>query len=261
MKEKKLVALCATISLAMTLIIINTVSNEVGESEIPVLTTTEISTTTGTSAVVTSEAVSSGVTTITTNSTTTEETTVTEPYSVISEEAEIPATEEPYLIEVPVEVVIVNEPVNEPVEEVITEAPVTEPEVTEEPLVADKDSMIYVKRFPRGTYYPAGPYAKGGSTRYLIDCSKGDGRVKGSVASSYLYTEYGYEYNGSRTLLYLEVYDKKGEKDLSDMNGFYYLDDSDAWNPNVIDFFYEYECNCPFQGIGVVDVECWVVNQ
>lgn len=224
-----------------------------------VLVSETVCTTVGTSAIVTSRAITSGVTSYTSNSTTEEQTTVTEPYSVISEsvaETKVPVTEEPVLIEVPVEVVIVQEPV----QEVITDAPVSEePEVTEVSLTADKDSMIYVKRFPRGTYYPAGPNAKGGSTRYLIDCSIGDETVKGSVASSYLYTHYGYEYNRSRTLLYLEVYDKEGIRDLSEMNGYYYLDDSDAWNPNVIDFYYAYEESCPFQGIGVVDVECWVV--
>lgn len=44
------------------------------------------------------------------------------------------------------------------------------------------------------------------------------------------------------------------------MNGYYYLDDSDAGNPNVIDFYYIYASNCPFRNQGVVQVECWIVN-
>ena len=259
MKEKKLVAAVAiALSCFNACVIIE--REESKNSEVPVSETsyTSFIETTGTSAIVTSRAETSGVTSYTSNSTTTEETTVTEPYSVIYEETaepvteppvnEVQETEEPVIIQIPVEIEFNVEP-----EE-------TEEPVVTEPLVVDKESMTYVKRFSRGTYYPAGPNAKGGSTRYLIDCSKGDGTVKGSVASSYLYTVYDYDYNGSRTLLYLEVYDKKGVRDFSDMNGYYYLDDSDNWNPNVIDFFYEYEDNCPFKGIGVVDVECWVVE-
>jgi len=114
----------------------------------------------------------------------------------------------------------------------------------------------YVKNFSRGTYYPAGYGAYGGSGRSLIDCSWGDGNVQGSIASSYLYNTYGYNYGSSgRTTVYLDV------NDCPEMSGYYYVDDCDAGNPNVIDFFYNESSNCPFQYQGVLqDVDCYIVE-
>lgn len=116
------------------------------------------------------------------------------------------------------------------------------------------ENMTYVKQFTRGTYYAYGTSCYGGSGRYLIDCSYGEGDVKGSIASSYLYNNYGYNYNGKRTKVYLEI------EGYSDMNGYYYLDDSDAGNSEVIDFFYIYGGNCQFQNQGVVNVNCYIVS-
>jgi hypothetical protein len=109
----------------------------------------------------------------------------------------------------------------------------------------------FVKTFSRGTYYPYPAGTKGGSTRTLIDCSIGDGNVKGSIASSYLYSMYGYNRDG-RTKVYLEV------PTHSEMNGYYYVDDCDAWNPNVIDFYYYSANNCPFQLEGILTVNCYI---
>lgn len=120
--------------------------------------------------------------------------------------------------------------------------------------VPEPGELTYVKHFTRGTYYAYGGPRKGGSQRQLIDCSIGDGTVKGSIASSYLYRNYGYNYNGKRTMVYLEV------NGYPQMNGYYYLDDCDAGNPNVIDFFFLYGSNCPFQRQGVVQVDCYIVN-
>lgn len=114
--------------------------------------------------------------------------------------------------------------------------------------------LTYVKHFTRGTYYAYGGPRKGGSQRQLIDCSIGDGTVKGSIASSYLYRNYGYNYNGKRTMVYLEI------NGYPQMNGYYYLDDCDAGNSNVIDFFFLCGSNCPFQRQGVVQVDCYIVN-
>lgn len=122
-----------------------------------------------------------------------------------------------------------------------------------EPVKPDKDNMTYVKHFTRGTYYCYGCECYGGSGRYLYDCSYGNGNgIKGSIASSYLYSNYGYNYNGQRTTVYLEV---DGYPELS---GLYFVDDSDAGNWNVIDFFYIYASNCPFANQGVVEVDCWI---
>jgi hypothetical protein len=100
----------------------------------------------------------------------------------------------------------------------------------------------FVKTFTHGTYYAYGEPRKGGSGRQLIDCSQGEGGIKGSIASRYLYDNYGYNYNGKRTMVYLEV------EGYPQMNGFYYLDDSNAAGYNdVIDFFFLCNSNCPFQ--------------
>lgn len=112
--------------------------------------------------------------------------------------------------------------------------------------------LTFVKTFNRGTYYSYGGARKGGSGRQLIDCSKGDGVVKGSIASSYLYKNYGYNHSGSRTKVYLEI------SGYYSMNGWYYLDDSDAGNSNVIDFFYISGNSCPFRNQGVVSVKCYI---
>lgn len=119
---------------------------------------------------------------------------------------------------------------------------------------ADGYPMTYVKNFSRGTYYAYGYQCTGGSGRALIDCLYGSGGVKGSIASSYLYRNYGYNYNGKRTMVYLEI------SGYPSMNGYYYLDDSDAGNPNVIDFYYTYNSNCQFQYQGVVSVDCYIVS-
>ena len=120
--------------------------------------------------------------------------------------------------------------------------------------VPEPEELTYVKSFTRGTYYAYGGPRNGGSQRQLIDCSIGDGTVKGSIASSYLYQNYGYNYNGKRTTVYLEI------EGYSQMSGYYYLDDCDAGNSNVIDFFFLYESNCSFKEQGVVQVDCYIVN-
>lgn len=130
--------------------------------------------------------------------------------------------------------------------------PVTEPETNNNGFAGS--NISFVKNFSRGTYYAYGGQMIGGSGRALIDCSYGNGIVKGSIASSYLYNNYGYNYNGNRTMVYLEVYG------YSNMCGYYYLDDCDAGNSEVIDFYYDYGGNCQFQNQGVVSVDCYIVN-
>lgn len=139
----------------------------------------------------------------------------------------------------------------------------TEPTVTDvtSSEVQDTSTLTYVKRFTRGTFYHTWGYpSNGGSGRALLDCSYDNGDMKGSIASSYLYSNYSYNYNGNRTKVYLEVYDKDGATDYSFMNGWYYVDDCDAWNPAVIDFYYTSSSNAPYalQIDGVVEVECWI---
>ena len=119
--------------------------------------------------------------------------------------------------------------------------------------ITTTSNFDFVKTFNRGTFYAYGCPKKGGSGRDLIDCSVGDGDVKGSIASHYLYEKYGYSHNGERSKFYLEI------AGYEQMNGYYYLDDSSApGNDEVIDFFYIHECNCPFMTQGVVKVNCYI---
>ena len=120
-------------------------------------------------------------------------------------------------------------------------------------IITTTSNFNFVKTFSRGTFYAYGCPKKGGSGRDLIDCSVGDGDIKGSIASRYLYEKYGYLYNGERSKFYLEI------EGYEQMNGYYYLDDSSApGNDEVIDFFYIHECNCPFMTQGVVKVNCYI---
>ncbi|MCQ2052394.1 MAG: hypothetical protein MJZ03_00390 [archaeon] len=121
------------------------------------------------------------------------------------------------------------------------------------PEAPSSDGLTYIKHFSRGTYYCYGYETYGGSGRYLYDCSYGNGNgIKGSIASSYLYYNYGYNYNGERTKVYLEV------NGYPEMSGWYFVDDSDAGNSNVIDFYYIYASNCPFRNQGVVEVDAYI---
>lgn len=116
-----------------------------------------------------------------------------------------------------------------------------------------QSSMQFVKTFSRGTYYCYGRgNIRGGSGRWLIDCSVGDGVVKGSIACRYIYEHYGYKHN-ERTMVYLE------SPNLPCLTGYYYVDDCCASN-NTIDFYYGYASNCPFEMQGVVkNIDCYIV--
>lgn len=125
-------------------------------------------------------------------------------------------------------------------------------ETTTESHIVESNNRTFVKTFTRGTYYCYGCSKVGGSGRTLISCAVGDGVVKGSIASSYLFKNYGYSYNGTRTKVYLEI------SSYPQMSGYYYLDDSDAGNSNVIDFFYINSSECPFKNAGVISVNCYI---
>lgn len=94
----------------------------------------------------------------------------------------------------------------------------------------------------------------GGSGRKLIDCSVGDGTVKGSVACRAVYEKYGYKYNGKRTMIYLDVPNFKS------LTGYYYVDDC-CGGKSTVDIYYNSKNNCPFKNIGVIrGAKCYIVN-
>lgn len=114
---------------------------------------------------------------------------------------------------------------------------------------------ILVGTFEGTWYHTYGKTSKGGSGRTLISCNTTE-NIKGSIASATLYNKYEYDYNGSRTTVYLTFSDN-----YSSMNGYYYLDDCcrDSW---VIDFYYlGYNNSCPFRGAGrIYNIQCWIVK-
>lgn len=104
----------------------------------------------------------------------------------------------------------------------------------------------------KGTYYAGKTVpCKGGSGRTLIDCSTGGNGVKGSVASKLVYQNYGYKRKGERTKVYLEIAEHPS------MNGWYYVDDCNAVT-SIIDFYFYYNRNCPFQKAGVISVKAYI---
>ena len=121
-----------------------------------------------------------------------------------------------------------------------------------------RNSANFVKTFARGTYYPGwegygSTQLKGGSGRYLMDCSIKDDEIKGSIACGYIYRNYGYNYNGARTIVYLDI------PEMPDMNGFYFVDDC-CLRDDTIDFYFTYKANCPFMTQGVLtNISCYIV--
>lgn len=239
-KTKKITTfVVATVAVIATVIIflISTPVYSTGET---VETTNSVATTTET--IITQIMIETTTSTTEITTTITEETiavVTTEQTKTFTTETQKPTTE-----------TILN--ITEPVVTTTTTIPVIMEEYIEP--VPEPEELTYVKHFTRGTYYAYGGPREGGSQRQLIDCSIGDGTVRGSIASSYLYQNYGYNYNGKRTMVYLEI------EGYSQMSGYYYLDDCDAGNSNVIDFFFLYESNCPFKEQGIVQVDCYIVN-
>ena len=135
------------------------------------------------------------------------------------------------------------------------------PQTTYTTTLSVEDEIIskeFVKTFSKGTYYCYEQTGvKGGSGRTLVDCSvcenNGDKVIKGSIASIYLYDLYCYNKNG-RTTVYIEV------PEFPQMSGYYYLDDCNG-SYDIVDFFFCYSSNCPFQYKGVVsNVSVYIDN-
>ena len=121
-----------------------------------------------------------------------------------------------------------------------------------------RSSANFVKTFTRGTYYPGweaygSTQVYGGSGRLLMDCSIKDDEIKGSVACKYIQEKYGYNYNGARTIVYLDI------PEMSELSGFYFVDDS-CLRDDTIDFYFTYKANCPFMNQGVLTkISCYIV--
>jgi hypothetical protein len=121
-----------------------------------------------------------------------------------------------------------------------------------------RSSANFVKTFTMGTYYLGweaygSTQLSGGSGRLLMDCSIKDDEIKGSVACKYIQEKYGYNYNGARTIVYLDI------PEVPNMSGFYSVDDS-CLRDDTIDFYFTYKANCPFMDQGVLKtITCYIV--
>lgn len=215
--------------------------------------TTNSNTTISTTVLTTTETVSSS-----SNSTSSESATTTETVILYSAE---PVTTKDEIISIPYDIIVITDPPITTMKEVettiyTTTIPyITTPTVTESPTLPKRTLL---KVFPKGTYFCyERTGVKGGSGRTLIDCSigenNGDKVIKGSIACRYLYDLYCYNRNG-RTTVYLEI------PEYPQMTGHYYLDDCNG-SYDIVDFFYYYASNCPFQYQGVVsNVSVYIDN-
>ena len=216
--------------------------------------TTNSNTTVSTTVLTTTETVSSS-----SNSTSSESSsTITETVTLLSAE---PITTKDEIISIPCDIIVVTDPpitTQKKVETTVctTIIPyITSPSITESSTLPRRTLL---KVFPKGTYFCyERTDVKGGSGRTLIDCSigenTGDKVIKGSIACRYLYDLYCYNKNG-RTTVYIEV------PEFPQANGYYYLDDCNG-SYDIVDFFYYFASNCPFQYQGVVsNVSVYIDN-
>ena len=113
-----------------------------------------------------------------------------------------------------------------------------------------RDTMTYLGDF-RATYYKGDSVpCYGGSGRMLVSCYEKDEWYKGSVASRWVYGQYGYNANG-KTTVYIEF------DDYPILNGWYSVDDCNA-DPGIIDFYFADYATCPWQKDGVTGCQMWI---
>lgn len=112
-----------------------------------------------------------------------------------------------------------------------------------------KDKLTYIGMFV-GTYFGDETPLNGGSGRELIDCSPSEGITHGSVASKYVYENFGYNVGG-RTKIWIEF------SGLDEMNGWYTVDDCNA-DAAIIDFYFADYSTCPWQNDGTIAVNVWI---
>ena len=153
-----------------------------------ITTTTTTMTSTGAQSLTTSAKTTTAKSTTTTSSTSTETIYVAQIEETEATQ-EVPAND---VTEQKNEVVTISPTIQTTTTTIETTLP---PETTTVECQASSISISkdFVKTFNRCTYYAYGHGGLcGGSGRSLIDCSYGNGTVKGSIASSYLYSNYGY---------------------------------------------------------------------
>lgn len=133
----------------------------------------------------------------------------------------------------------------------ITDTTITD--VTTEPAttVTDiTDTMTYLGSFCANYYHGDYVPCYGGSGRMLVSCYEKDEWYKGSVASKFVFDNYGYEVNG-KTMVYIEF------PSFERLNGWYSVDDYNA-DSSIVDFYFADYSTCPWQNDGVVMCQVWI---
>lgn len=121
---------------------------------------------------------------------------------------------------------------------------------TTEAVTDFRDTMTYLGDF-RATYYKGNTVpCYGGSGRMLVSCYEKDEWYKGSVASRWVYGQYGYNANG-KTTVYIEF------NNYPMLNGWYSVDDCNA-DPGIVDFYFADYATCPWQNDGVTGCRMWI---
>ena len=126
---------------------------------------------------------------------------------------------------------------------------VTESTTTE--TVTDfKDDMTDLGSFTATYYKGESVPCYGGSGRMLVSCYEKDEWYKGSVASRWVYGQYGYGLNG-KTTVYIEF------DNYPRLNGWYSVDDCNA-DSGIVDFYFADYATCPWQNDGVTSCRMWI---
>lgn len=112
------------------------------------------------------------------------------------------------------------------------------------------DTMTYLGSYI-ATYYKGDTFpCYGGSGRILVSCYEKSEWYKGSVASRWVYEQYGYNVN-TKTVVYIEF------DNYPRMNGWYSVDDCND-NSGIVDFYFDDYSTCPWQNDGITGVKMWI---
>lgn len=121
---------------------------------------------------------------------------------------------------------------------------------TAETVTDFRDTMTYLGDF-RATYYQGNSVpCYGGSGRMLVSCYEKYEWYKGSVASRWVYGQYGYNING-KTTVYIEF------DNYPRLNGWYSVDDCNA-DSGIVDFYFADYATCPWRNDGITDCRMWI---
>lgn len=121
---------------------------------------------------------------------------------------------------------------------------------TAETVTDFRDTMTCLGDFMAMYYKGDSEPCYGGSGRMLVSCYEKDEWYKGSVASRWVYGQYGYNVNG-KTTVYIEF------NNYPRLSGWYSVDDCNA-DPGIVDFYFADYATCPWRNDGVTGCRMWI---